>query len=259
MTIACIIPARFNSSRFPGKLLATVLGKTVLERTFESALQHFSLSEVFVATDDERIAAHVRTLGGQAIFTSVSCPNGTDRIAEAVAKFPGLEKAQIIVNLQGDHPCIKPSTLKAAIEALLSDPAASMSTVATPLKSLADFLSPHVVKVVVDAQSNALYFSRSPIPHAKPNTVPPSALHHIGLYCFRREFLLEYAAMGATALQMQEDLEQLKALENGHRIKVAIVNEQAIAVDTPQDLAQLEKYLIHKLPQKAIFGCVKVP
>ncbi|HEY4255291.1 MAG TPA: 3-deoxy-manno-octulosonate cytidylyltransferase [Chlamydiales bacterium] len=243
MTIACIIPARFNSTRFPGKLLATALGKTVLERTFASALQYFPRSQLFVATDDERIAAHVQMLGGQAIFTSPDCPNGTERIAEAVAKFPGLEKAEVIVNLQGDHPCVKASTLQAVVEVLLSDPNASMSTVATPLKNLTDFLSPHVVKVVVDQDSNALYFSRSPIPYAKPNILPSSALHHIGLYCFRRDYLLKYATMGTTPLQLLEDLEQLKALEAGHRIKVAIVDEQAIAVDTPQDLVQLEQFL----------------
>jgi 3-deoxy-manno-octulosonate cytidylyltransferase (CMP-KDO synthetase) len=242
MQIACLIPARYNSSRFPGKLLEKALGKTVLQWTIESALQAFEPQQLFIATDDERIARHVEEIGLQAIWTDPSHINGTDRIAEAVLKSRALERAEIIVNLQGDHPCIQPGTLKAAIDILLSDPQAAMSTVAAPIASVEEFYSPHVVKVVINSRNDALYFSRSPIPYFKGGR-PPNALHHIGLYCFRRDFLLEYSLMEASHLQKMEDLEQLKALERGHRIKVAIVEEKTIGVDTPNDLAKLVEHL----------------
>jgi len=200
---------------------------------------------LFVATDDERIANHVETLGVVPILTCPTCLSGTDRIAEAVAKHPGLAEAEIIVNLQGDHPLTPPQMLDAAIQALQADPSAAMSTVAAKIHTLEDFLSPHIVKVVLDGDKNALYFSRSPIPFSKSG-VPENALHHIGLYCFRRSFLLQYPDMPPTSLQLQEDLEQLKLLERGWKIKVAIVNgvtERIIGIDVPNDLVRLEEYL----------------
>jgi 3-deoxy-manno-octulosonate cytidylyltransferase (CMP-KDO synthetase) len=242
MTIACLIPARYNSTRFPGKLLALALGKTVLQRTIESALQYFEPSQVFVATDDERIAKHVEELGVEAIWTLPSHINGSERIAEAIQKTPKLANVDIIVNLQGDHPCMSAASLQAAIDVLAKDPQAMMSTIATPIHFLEDFLAPQIVKVVVGKDNNALYFSRSPIPYSK-NGMPNNALQHIGLYCFRRDFLLKYPQMISTPLQIQEDLEQLKVLEEGFRIKVAIVNETCIGVDIPSDLSKLEELL----------------
>lgn len=240
--IACLIPARFNSSRFPGKLLALARGKTVLQRTFEAAALYFDREAIFIATDDERIGDHMQEVGAQVIWTSPECRNGTERIAEAVAKTAGLGSAEIILNLQGDHPTTDPKTIRAVVEALQADPGSSMSTAAAPIRSLSDFQSPHIVKVVVDENGNALYFSRSPIPYCKKG-VPSSALQHIGLYCFRRDFLLEFGGLESTPLQMEEDLEQLKALETGRRIKVALVDEVAIGVDTPGDLVKLEEFL----------------
>jgi 3-deoxy-manno-octulosonate cytidylyltransferase (CMP-KDO synthetase) len=240
--IACLIPARFNSSRFPGKLLALARGKTVLQRTFESASHCFDKEQIFVATDSEPIASHIEALGGQVIWTSPDCINGTDRIAQAVEKTASLDQAEIILNLQGDHPCTDPATIKAVVTALQSDPNCAMSTAAAPIRSLEDFLSPHIVKVVTDQNRNALYFSRSPIPYGKEG-LPKNALQHIGLYCFQRDFLLKFAKLKNTPLQMQEDLEQLRALETGAQIKVAIVNEVALGVDTPGDLVKLEEFL----------------
>ena len=242
MKIACLIPARYNSSRFPGKLLAKALGKTVLQRTIESALGAFEPEQLFIATDDERIARHVEEVGASAIWTDPSHLNGTDRIAEAVEKTPALEGVEIVVNLQGDHPLIARATLKAAVDILHSDPEAVMSTVAAPLTEKEAFFSPHVVKTVLDLHGNALYFSRSPLPYCKTG-LPPKALQHIGLYCFRRDFLLKYSHLPASPLQKMEDLEQLKALEHGYRIKVAIVEETTIGIDTPADLTQLVKFL----------------
>lgn len=237
---ACLIPARFNSSRFPGKLLKMAHGKTVLQRTIESALNYFPAGRLFVATDHEEIARHVELFGVTPIWTSPTCPSGTDRIAEAVLKTPALQDTEIIVNLQGDYPLTPPETLAAAIVALELDKTAAMSTVAAPIHTLDDFFSPHVVKVVLDQENNALYFSRSPIPFAKQG-IPPNALHHIGLYCFRRPFLLQYPQIRPSPLQLQEDLEQLKLLENGWKIKVAIVDEKIIGIDVPEDLIKLEE------------------
>jgi len=242
MKIACLIPARYNSSRFPGKLLALALGKTVLQRTIESALEHFDHSQVFVATDDERIALHVESLGVQVVWTDPAHLNGSERIAEALAKTPSLAETEIILNLQGDHPSMDGASLQAAVDILCGDSEAMMSTIATPILHLEDFLAPQIVKVVVDSNSNALYFSRAPIPYSK-NGLPGNALQHIGLYCFRREFLLKYPHMINTPLQLQEDLEQLKALETGFKIKVAVVNERCIGVDIPSDLSKLEEFL----------------
>ncbi len=242
MKIACLIPARYNSSRFPGKLLALALGKTVLQRTIESALEYFDPSQVFVATDDARIAEHVESLGVQVIWTLPSHINGSERIAEAIQIEPKLQDAEIIVNLQGDHPCMNKASMQAAVDILELDSTAMMSTIATPITDLQDFLAPQIVKVVLDSESSALYFSRAPIPYSK-NGLPASALQHIGLYCFRRAFLLKYPDMITTPLQLQEDLEQLKVLEKGFRIKVAVVNEQCIGVDIPSDLSKLEELL----------------
>lgn len=237
MKIACLIPARYNSTRFPGKLLAIAKHKTVIQRTLESALGHFKPEEVYVATDDERIAKHVEEIGGQVVWTSPHHPNGSERIAEALLKTKSLDDVELILNLQGDHPCTPSKSLAAAVEALASDPEAVMSTLATPIRSEEDFLAPQIVKVVVDTNGNALYFSRSPIPYRG------KGLQHIGLYCFRRSFLLEYSKMAATPLQLQEDLEQLKVLERGYRIKVAVVDEPCIGVDIPSDLVKLEEFL----------------
>jgi len=242
MQIACLIPARYNSTRFPGKLLALAHGKTVLQRTIESALAAFEPDQLFIATDDERIAKHVEELGCNAIWTDPNHMNGTDRIAEAVLKTEALQRAEFIVNLQGDHPCTGVHALKRVVDILQKESEAVMSTIATPLSNLQDFLSPHVVKVVLDGEGNALYFSRSPIPYYK-GVLPPNALQHVGLYCFRTDFLLKYSRMKASDLQKMEDLEQLKVLEAGYRIKVAVVEEKAVAVDTPSDLAKLIELL----------------
>ncbi|MEN9654389.1 MAG: hypothetical protein RL235_501 [Chlamydiota bacterium] len=238
--ISCVIPARFNSSRFPGKLLAkTIKNKTVLRHTFEAAQACSSIGALFVATDDERIAEHVEQMGGEVIWTSPECVNGTERIKEAVAKDARLRDAQYIVNLQGDHPMVLPATIDAIVAALRRDDTAVLSTAATPIRHMADYLSPHVVKCVFDHSFNALYFSRSPIPYNGMETRLAHA--HIGVYCYRTSYLLRTFA--ATPLQKTEDLEQLRVLENGDRIKIAIVQEPLIGVDTVDDLVKLNGLL----------------
>ncbi len=242
MTIACVIPARFNSYRFPGKLLAKAQGKTVLQRTYEKATLCPELSSLFVATDDERIADHVRQFNGEVIWTSSHCRNGTERIAEALQKDARLQSSSYIINLQGDHPCTEPATLSAIVEALRKDPQAAMSTPATKFTDRSEYLSPTRVKCVFDKNQNALYFSRSPIPYIAEGK-PLNAFCHIGIYCYQTSFLKQMISQSPTFLQQSEDLEQLNVLENGFRIKIAVVEETPLGVDTPQDLAKLEKIL----------------
>jgi len=239
MTIACVIPARLNSSRFPGKLLSKAQGKTVLQRTFERASQCSLLDALYVATDHEEIASHIRTLGGQVIWTSSAPKDGTERICEAIQNHSELKKASYIVNLQGDHPCTEPSTIESIVKALQKDPIACMSTAATPIRTTEEFSSPHIVKCVFDKEGNALYFSRSPIPYGNQEM----AYAHIGIYCYRTSFFNTLLKQESTPLQKAENLEQLKVLEWGQRIKVVIVNEKTLSVDTPQDLVKLEEYL----------------
>lgn len=241
----CIIPARWNSSRFPGKLLVVVQGKTILQRTFECALASKKIDELFVATDDQRIADHVHSFGGRVLWTSSTCKNGTERISEALQKESRLQEALMVINLQGDHPCTSPHTLDRVAHLLMEDPSLDVGTAARPIRTKKSFLSPHVVKCVLDKNGRALYFSRSPIPH-RIGSYPQKALlgyHHIGLYAYRTSFLLQMASLPETDLQQAEDLEQLKFLELGFAIKVAIVEDEALGIDMPQDLATLEKIL----------------
>ncbi len=239
-----IIPARYESTRFPGKPLAPILGKTLLQRTYENALRCKVLQEIVVATDDERIFAHVRGFGGNVIMTSVSCETGTDRLAEVYANHTALH-ADIIINLQGDEPCVSPETIEKLVNLLSLDPQASMATAAVILNSAEEALSPHIVKCTIDQNQNALYFSRSLIPANKTGRFCPQSRYykHLGIYGYRSDFLLEYARLPKSPLQISEDLEQLKALEYGYRIKVAIVNDNSIGVDVPEDIQKIEKLL----------------
>ncbi len=241
--IVCIIPARFNSSRFLGKLLAEAGGKTVLQRTHECALKSRKIDELYIATDDERIASHAKSFGGNVIFTSSECKNGTERLSEAIRNEPRLQQASAIVNLQGDHPCTSPETLD-ALASLLDDPLADVGTAVCAIRSREDFESPHVVKCVMDGKGYALYFSRSPIPYSNKKLEIPRGFQHIGLYAYRPSFLLKIGSLCDTDLQRSEDLEQLKFLELGYRIRVALVEDEALGVDTPKDLEKLKKLLL---------------
>jgi 3-deoxy-manno-octulosonate cytidylyltransferase (CMP-KDO synthetase) len=240
MTV-CIIPARFNSSRFPGKLLKVAVGQTVLQRTFRSAQKAKTLDQIFIATDDERIAEHAQSFGCSVLWTPNTCKNGTERIAEALLAYPELQQARCIVNLQGDHPLTSPNTLDSIAKALLDDLEADVATAVRPIRSHDDFLSPHVVKCVLDSLGRALYFSRAPIPYGAGHA---NRYQHIGIYAYRTCFLLLLSSLPDTFLQTSEDLEQLKFLELGYRIKVAVVEDCALGVDTPNDLLKLEHHLL---------------
>lgn len=241
-----IIPARFASTRFPGKPLIPILGKTLLQRTFENASLVSILDKLLIATDDQRIYDHVMEFGGNPVMTSVRCPTGTDRLAEVLQNYPELLKAEAIVNIQGDEPFVDPKAIEEAVELLLQDPQASMATIITPLQTEEEALNPSIVKCVKDQQNNALYFSRSLIPSNKKqkfNLQEGAYYRHLGLYVYRPSFLLQYQTLRPTPLQLEEDLEQLKVLEHGHRIKVAITDKVSIGVDTHEDVNKIEQWL----------------
>ncbi|MBI2353419.1 MAG: 3-deoxy-manno-octulosonate cytidylyltransferase [Deltaproteobacteria bacterium] len=244
MNITAIIPARYASVRFPGKALAEIGGKPMIQHVYERTTRATLVNEVIVATDDERICQAVHAFGGVCRMTRSDHETGTDRLAEVAG---GLG-ADIIVNVQGDEPLIAPEMIDQAIRPFLDEPALRMGTLKTRIRTLHDFLSPNAVKVVTDRDGNALYFSRSPLPFfrdkwqdLKDDSFFSGKLlcyKHVGLYVYRRDFLLEFAAMAPTFLELSEKLEQLRALENGVSIRVVETGFDSIGVDTPEDLAK---------------------
>ncbi len=244
-----IIPARYNSSRFPAKMLAIILGKTLLQHTYENARAFSALDELIVATDDIRIFNHVVAFGGKAVMTSVDCPTGTDRLAEVVRNFPSFQEAEVVVNIQGDDPCLPQDIVAAVVDKLLSEPNNSMATAVCPITDPAAAIDPSVVKCILDKRGCALYFSRSLIPGGHSLLFSPHIQYykHLGIYAYRTAFLLHYSNLPMTPLQQAEDLEQLKVLENGYQIGVAIVQEQDIpGVNTPEDIAKVEPILCQR-------------
>ena len=237
MKIACIIPARYASTRLPGKPLRLIHGKTLIRRVCERAALARVPEIVLVATDHADIAAEVSSFGGTAVMTSVDCPTGTDRLAEVVSQYPDYD---IVVNVQGDEPLIDPDVIDRLAQLLADKEDLVMATVATPL-SEEEYDDPSAVKVVVNQKGEALYFSRSLIPYPRHDFVTPP-LKHVGIYAYRREFLLAYAKMEQTPLEVAESLEQLRALENGYKIGVIIEKTADIGIDTPEDLAKAEAY-----------------
>ncbi len=237
MKIACIIPSRYASTRLPGKPLRLIHGKTLVRRVYERASLAKVPEIVLVATDHEDIAAEVSSFGGTAVMTSVDCPTGTDRLAEVAAKYPDYD---IIVNVQGDEPLIDPDVIDRLAQLLVEKEELVMATVATPLAE-EEYDDPSAVKVVVNQKGEALYFSRSLIPYPRHDFVTPP-LKHVGIYAYRRTFLLDYANMAQTPLEVAESLEQLRALENGFKIGVIIEKTADIGIDTPEDLAKAEAY-----------------
>lgn len=244
MEIVGVIPARFGSTRLPGKPLLSDTGRPLIAHVVEAARRAQSLERVIVATDDPRIAQAVRDHGGEAMMTRGDHPTGTDRVAEVAATLPD---ARIIVNLQGDEPEISGATIDRLVERLANDPEAPMATLATPIRDPSVLRDPSCVKVVFDSHGRALYFSRAPIPHQRdPEPAQPSTLRgylHLGIYAYRREFLLGLARLPQSPLESAEKLEQLRVLEAGFPIAVAIVDEPSIGVDTPDDYRRfVERY-----------------
>jgi len=232
--VVVVIPARYESTRFPGKPLADLHGQPMIQHVYERARRARGIDRVLVATGDERIRAAVAAFGGDVVMTAATHHSGTDRIAE-VAR--GLD-ADVVINVQGDLPLLDPQLVDAAVVPLRADGGLPMSTIKTAIHTRDELANPNVVKVVTDRDGYALYFSRSPLPHHRDGLPAGGALgyKHIGLYGYRREFLLSFARLAPTRLEQAEQLEQLRALEWGFRIKVAEVAAASIEVDTPADL-----------------------
>ena len=246
MGVTVIIPARYASTRFPGKPLADLCGKPMIQWVYERSMLCESVDRVVVATDDERIGAAVKGFGGDFAMTRADHATGTDRLAEVAAQLDD----EIIVNVQGDEPLIDPSMIETAVRPLLGDSSIPMGTLKTPLTSLEEYRNPNVVKVVTDQKGFALYFSRSPVPYPRDFAADLerrwhelATAKHIGLYVYRREFLLQYPDLPVTPLETQECLEQLRALEQGYRIKVSATDLVGQGVDTPDDLDKVKAIL----------------
>jgi len=239
--VIVVIPARYGSTRLAGKPLISLAGKPMIQRVYERAKMAQRADRVIVATDDERIARAVEGFGGEARMTRTEHRTGTERIAEVAAR----EEGDVFVNVQGDEPLLDPASIDVAVNALLEEPQASVSTVATPIKTPGDIMDPNVVKTVLDFDSNALYFSRAPIPWVRDTASKIQVRHlkHLGLYVFQREALLEYATLPQGELERIEQLEQLRWMENGWKIRVAEVEHDAVSVDVPEDVARVEKLL----------------
>lgn len=238
MSVVVVIPARYGSTRLPGKPLLRDTGKYLVQHVYERAAQARSAAAVLVATDDERIRDAVRSFGGQVVMTRPDHPSGTDRVAEVAASL----NAPVVLNVQGDEPNIEPEALDLLAE-LMADPSADMATLAAPIATPDAYLSPHVVKVVCDDHGRALYFSRSPIPavrDGKPDFTaqPARFLQHLGVYAYRRDYLLRLAATPPHPLELAEKLEQLRALGTGGTIRVGLVGRAHHGIDTPADYAE---------------------
>lgn len=225
-----IIPARFESTRFPGKVLADRTGKPLIQHVYERASQAKLVSDVIVATDDERIIDAVEKFGGKAVLTRSDHPNGTSRIAEIAVDIA----ADLIVNVQGDEPEIQPEHIDLAISTLNDHESSVMATIASPFADDEDPADPNIVKVVVGGDGSALYFSRSLIPYDRDGNSKLKPLKHVGLYVYRKDFLPKYVSLPMTDLEQTEKLEQLRVLEHGYKIAVAIANVKYHGIDTPQ-------------------------
>jgi len=242
MKTVAFIPARYESSRFPGKPLAPIAGKPMIQRVCECAAACTELSGVCVATDDERIAACVHDFGGKAVMTEKSHRSGTDRIGEAATKMR-LEAEDLVVNIQGDQPLFHPSQISRLIEPLTEDVSLSMTTLKYRIKEETEIQNPNHVKVVTDRQDFALYFSRSPIPFYRGSLRNQKYYKHLGLYAYRMGFLLEFTRLPEGVLESAEKLEQLRALEHGTKIKVVETPFDSVEVDIPEDIKRVEKML----------------
>ncbi len=250
MAVTAIIPARYGSTRLPGKPLANIGGKPMIQHVYESTARAREVDRVIVATDDRRIEDAVRGFGGEVMMTAKDHASGTDRLAEVAKKI----KADWLVNVQGDLPFIQSGTITSAVKPLRRNRSIPMGTVCTPIFEKAEWQNQNVVKVVTDAMGFALYFSRATIPFMRNNisqadgSVPGAkakvwGYRHLGLYVYRRDFLLKFARLRPTLLERTESLEQLRALVHGYRIFVAQVDERSVEVDTPSDLVKAERYL----------------
>ncbi len=229
-----VIPARYGSKRFPGKPLVDILGKPMIQHVWERASQVKTLEKVIIATDDERIRKKAEEFGAEAVLTSLSLSSGTERVAETVKDLD----VEIVANIQGDEPLIKPRAIDEAVKSLIDNSKILMATLAYKMTKKEEMEDPNVVKVVFNKDNLALYFSRSPIPFFQKH--PSPFYKHIGLYLYRKEFLMKLIQLEPSPLEKIEGLEQLRVLENGYRIKVVETKYDSVGVDTPEDLEKVK-------------------
>jgi 3-deoxy-manno-octulosonate cytidylyltransferase (CMP-KDO synthetase) len=243
MKCVCIIPSRFSSTRFPGKPLADLLGKPMIQHVYDRVMQAKTVSYCAVATDDERIAEAVRRFGGNAIMTSERHRSGTDRIAEAVSRL-GLVATDIVINIQGDQPVFVPSQIDEVAAPLLEDASIPMSTLIYKIVRDEEITHPNAVKVIFDHDHFALYFSRATVPYVRDRGNTADYYKHHGIYAYRKEFLDTFIQLPEGVLEKLEALEQLRALEYGYKIKVVVTSHDSIEVDTPQELARVREFIL---------------
>lgn len=238
MKILCVIPSRIGSTRLPRKALLPIQGKPMVQWVYESASRCKAFARVIVATDNQEIAYVIESCGGEAILTDTNLPTGSDRAAVIARSYPDMD---VIVNLQGDEPFIKPNMLQTLVAPYLAGELPDMTTLAFPLQSEDELNSPKIVKVILDQQGYAIYFSRAPIPYFKNQGDAP-VFHHMGVYAFRRDFLLNYTNLAQTPLEKIESLEQLRVIENGYKIRVCITEGKTIEINTPEELALAQEF-----------------
>lgn len=243
MNIVCVIPSRYESSRFPGKPLADLCGKPMIQHVYERVLRSPHVTGVAVATDDERIFRAVTQFGGKAIMTASVHRSGTDRIAEAADRL-GLAEDDIVVNIQGDQPLFEPAQIDEVVQPLLDDPSIPMSTLIYRIVREEEILHPNAVKTVWDHEGFALYFSRSTIPYVRDPGKKADYYKHHGIYAYRRHFLETFTRLPEGTLERLESLEQLRALEYGYKIKVIVTPHDSVEVDTPQELERVKSLLL---------------
>ncbi len=247
MKVAAVIPARYQSTRFEGKPLADIHGRPMIYYVYAGARRARGIQDVFVATDDERIRKAVENFGGKVVMTSPDHKTGTDRIAEAVSTLD----VDIVINVQGDEPMVHPEMLEQAMRPLLEDPSVVVTTLMSPIEDPADFIDTTVVKAVSDRKGDILFFSRSPIPYPKTRQAY-TAYKQVGLYAFRKKFLLEFAAMSPTPLELVEGVELLRAVENGIKVRGVETLHKTISVDTLSDLFEVRKALKSEMEENEL-------
>ena len=241
MKVVAVIPARYGAARFPGKPLAPIAGKPMVQHVFERVKQARRVERTLIATDDERILQAAMQFGGEAMMTRLDHRSGTERMAEVAMQV----EAEIYVNVQGDEPLVDPAAIDAAVAALEEDPEVQVATICVPIEKAQDIVDPNVVKVVSDFQGDALYFSRAPIPWIRDSKAQIESQHrkHLGLYVFRRAALLEFPTLPPGQWERLEQLEQLRLLENGYKIRVVETTWDSVSVDVPADVARVEELL----------------
>jgi 3-deoxy-manno-octulosonate cytidylyltransferase (CMP-KDO synthetase) len=238
MKILCVIPSRIQSTRLPRKPLLPIQGKPMIQWVYENACRCDILDDVIVATDSKEIADLITQIGGKVAITDPDIPNGSERVAAVAERYPD---ADVIINLQGDEPFIKPIMLKQLVAPYLAGEKPEMSTLAFPLTK-EKYMEPGAVKVITDLNMNAIYFSRAPIPYYRTNQTAP-VYNHMGLYAFRRDFLLHYKTLPPTPLELTESLEQLRVIEHGFKIRVSLTEEKTLEINTPEEYEESQHFI----------------